>query len=168
MMSLPPTKKTAPKTGSPCTDKPDIHLGLKTLNGCRVVVYDDDVILSRRGNVSGSNPAVWSQAHELFHHLFDATAALKDSEEKSEMQSDGKRDNGRRVNVEQAADYAEVSRAKMYELIDLKVVVSGHRPGTNRRYVDLDSIDELYRSPERLRIAAELVRNRRKAKDRGK
>jgi hypothetical protein len=68
----------------------------------------------------------------------------------------------RRVSVEQAAAYAGISRSKMYELIELKVVVSGHRPGTNRRYVELDSVDALYQSPERLRIAEELVRNRRK------
>jgi hypothetical protein len=67
----------------------------------------------------------------------------------------------RRVTVEQAAHYAGVGRTKMYELIIVDAVVSGHRPGSNRRWVDLDSVDELYRSPERMREAEEKIRRRR-------
>ncbi|MBO4222007.1 hypothetical protein [Bradyrhizobium neotropicale] len=72
----------------------------------------------------------------------------------------------RLVSVEKAAAYAGVGRTKMYELIDLEVVKSGHRPGTNRRWVDLDSVDELYRSEDRMRTAADLARKRRN--ERGK
>jgi hypothetical protein len=49
----------------------------------------------------------------------------------------------------------------MYELIDVNAVKTGHRPGTNRRFVDLDSLKELYTSEERMREASELIRRRR-------
>ena len=77
--------------------------------------------------------------------------------------------NRRRVSVEEAAEYAGVSRAKMWELIhpEVNAVVNGHRPGTNRRWVDLDSIDELYRLPERMREAEDKIRRLRGKKDRG-
>jgi hypothetical protein len=67
----------------------------------------------------------------------------------------------RLVSVDEAACFARVSRRTMYELIAVHVVKTGHRPGINRRFVDLDSVQELYESEERMREARILMRRRR-------
>jgi hypothetical protein len=113
MMSLPPTKKTAPKKGDELISRAVIHEGIIRIS--------------------------------------------------SDLPKLGLPETARRVSVDQAAAYAQVGRTKMWELIhhEVNAVVNGHRPGSNRRWVDLDSIDELYRSSERQHEAEEKIRRLR-------